>query len=224
MNRAGIMEQGDNYSANDLPNRITKEFINNLPIIRYAGPISVINRGRDLDNCLSLLSSEELLGFDTETRPTFQRGQNNPVSLIQLATDEIVYIIQLGLTGFRPSLVKLLEDERVKKIGLAVRDDILKLQEIRPFEAAGFIDLSDMASRKGIIQTGLKALAARYLEGRISKAVQTSNWARPDLMEKQKIYAATDAWICLRIYYPLISDERDYHDDIEAPPEPDMVE
>ena len=197
----------------ELPNRITKEYINTLPIIRYDGQISVINRTEELSDILGRIPDGTTAGFDTETRPTFHRGQSHRVSLVQIAVPGKVLLVQLKQTGMHDSLTEFFERETVTKVGIALRDDILKLQELHPFEARGFIDLSDIAARKGIIQTGLRSLSARYLSGRITKTAQTSNWERRELTEKQKRYAATDAWACLEIYPLLLEDRRDYHEE-----------
>jgi ribonuclease D len=131
---------------------------------------------------------------------------------VQIAIRRSVYLIQIKQPGIEDSLIRFLENPAILKAGIALRDDLVKLREIRDFDPAGFIDISDMAARKGIIQTGVRALSARYLEGRISKSAQTSNWERRELTEQQKRYAATDAWACLEIYPLLVADQRDYHE------------
>jgi len=197
-------------SLNQLPNPISKDYINSLPIIKFRGPIKIIDNRADLNQCLDHLNSEEIVGFDTETRPAFHKGQSYPISLIQLSSSNNVYIIQIKLTGFTPALKDFFENENTLKVGVAIHDDIKKLRELKKFNPEGFIDLSTIASDKKIIQTGLKALSARYLDHRISKSAQTSNWSRPDLTHKQKVYAATDAWISLKIYPHLLADTYEY--------------
>jgi ribonuclease D len=145
---------------------------------------------------------------------------------VQIAIRGSVYLIQIKQTGIEDSLIRFLENPAILKAGIALRDDLIKLREIRDFVPAGFVDISDMAARKGIIQTGVRALSARYLEGRISKTAQTSNWERRELTEQQKRYAATDAWACLEIYPLLMADPRDYHEaepDGESTPEDEMA-
>ncbi|MDR3237124.1 MAG: 3'-5' exonuclease domain-containing protein 2 [Spirochaetia bacterium] len=201
--------------STELPSRLSREYINSLPLIRYSGSIEVIKDSPMLDDLLSRIPGETVTGFDTETKPVFKRGQSHPAALVQIALPETVLLIQLQPSGLPLSLIKFFERESVKKAGVGLKDDIQKLQNISPFTARGFIDLGDIAAKKGIIQTGVRALAARYLQGRISKAEQKSNWERKNLTDKQKSYAATDAWACAQIYPELLSDENDYHDDAD---------
>jgi len=195
-----------------LPNRLSKEYINSLPVIRYEGSIEIIEDNQKLDTFLSRIPDGTITGFDTETKPIFKCGQDRPPALVQIALPETVLLIKLNPLGLPAALIKFFERESVKKTGIGLRADIAKLQNISPFTAKGFIDLSEIAAPKGIIQTGVRALAARYLQGRVSKAEQKSNWERKNLTDKQKSYAATDAWACALIYHEILSDERDYHE------------
>ncbi|MCL2026249.1 MAG: 3'-5' exonuclease domain-containing protein 2 [Leptospirales bacterium] len=200
----------------ELPSRLSKEYINSLPVIRYEGSIKIIENNQELDAFLSRLPDGTITGFDTETRPVFRRGQNRLPALVQIALPETVLLIKLNPLGLPAALIDFFEREAVKKTGIGLPDDIAKLQNISPFTARGFIDLSDIAAPKGIVQTGIRALAARYLHGRISKAEQKSNWERRHLTDKQKNYAATDAWACALIYHEILNDDRDYHDAVTA--------
>jgi ribonuclease D len=199
-------------SVLELPNRLSKEYINSLPVIRYKGSIKIIKNDDELDAFLSKIPDGTVTGFDTETRPVFRRGQNRLPALVQIALPETVLLVKLNPRELPPALIKFFERDSVKKTGVGLRDDIASLKNISPFTARGFIDLSDIASPKGIVQTGVRALAARYLRGRVSKTEQKSNWERKNLTDKQKNYAATDAWACALIYHEILSDDRDYHD------------
>jgi len=196
----------------ELPNRLSKEYINSLPVIRYEGSIKIIEDNQELDDLLEQIPDGTITGFDTETKPVFRRGQDRLPALVQIALPETVLLVKLNPLKLPAALIKFFERESVKKTGIGLRTDIAKLQSISPFTARGFIDLSDIATPKGIIQTGVRALAARYLQGRVSKAEQKSNWERKNLTDKQKSYAATDAWACALIYHEILNDERDYHD------------
>ncbi len=196
-----------------LPGRISKEYILSMPILEYGGPIKLVDSVDSLQECVLSLSKADILGFDTESRPSFRKGESHPVSLIQLADSESVYIIQISKTGFRRELIRLFENPQIIKVGLAAADDIAKLKELRNFCPEGFVDLSDIARSKGIVQTGLRALSVRYLKHRISKTTRTTNWANPDLTKRQLIYAATDAWICLQLYPHVKNDINDYHEE-----------
>lgn len=190
--------------------RLDKEWINTLSPIQFEGNIKVISDRREVDRVVHKLMQVRQLGFDTETRPAFKKGVNHPVALLQLATRDTAYLFQLLRTGLTPSIIELLSSPRVKKIGIGVRDDIVKLRERVPFQPGGFVDLSEIADNKGIVQVGARALVARYLRHRLIKSSQRSNWAAPRLTERQVRYAATDAWICLKLYPLLLADHRDY--------------
>jgi ribonuclease D len=178
--------------------------LSELPLLRYGGEIVLVDRPELLNEVVPLLLAEPYLGFDTETRPAFKKGEKYAPALVQLASSHRVYLLQLRELGITDALVTLLEQPLPLKVGIAIRDDIKALQEVRPFVPSGLVDLGDLARRQGIEQRGARSLAARFLGGRVSKGAQTSNWAVRTLSEKQKIYAATDAWICLKLY-PLLS-------------------
>lgn len=185
----------------DLVTHIKKEAINHLPLLRYEGPVTIVNDSEQLPAILADLKSHSLLGFDTESRPCFRRGQNYPVALLQLATDKIVYLFQLGfLEDDYPAIYEILADPEILKVGVALHDDVKKLQELYDFEAGGFVEISTYTQKQGIVNTGLRSLTAILLEHRISKGAQVSNWARSELSKQQINYAATDAWISRRLY------------------------
>lgn len=180
--------------------KITKEEINALPIRAYEGPVSLIRQDAQLPEALRELRDSELLGFDTETKPTFKRGQNHPAALLQLATANKVFLFQLlHLEQIEP-LWELLADQDILKAGVAIADDIKKLQERLDFQPGGFIEIADLTQPLGILNTGLRSLAGLLLNFRISKRAQVSNWAKPDLSEAQIQYAATDAWVSRELY------------------------
>ncbi|MBN2068074.1 MAG: 3'-5' exonuclease domain-containing protein 2 [Opitutales bacterium] len=180
---------------------ISKEEVNILPLSRWGGSVHLINNQDDVPAAVEKLRKCGVLGFDTETRPTFRKGQNHPAALLQLATEDEVYLFQLlQLKALEGGLVELLADPSIVKAGVAVRDDIKKLQDIQPFEPGGFVELADITQRAGIINTGLRSLAAILLGIRISKSAQISNWAKPELSLAQIHYAATDAWVSRRLY------------------------
>jgi len=179
----------------------TKEDINALPLRRYEGPVEVVRTDAQRARALKVMSSEPLLGFDTETRPVFRKGKKpGPPSLVQLATQETVYVFQIGVLPMCNGLCDLLADDRIIKTGVAVRDDILGLQRLAEFTPARFVDLSDISARANMQTHGLRNLAANLLGFRISKSAQCSNWAKDKLSPQQINYAATDAWISRELY------------------------
>jgi ribonuclease D len=193
-----------------MANRLSKEYINSLPIIRFEGKVITVTGLEQADEVLGTLMKETHLGFDTESKPSFTKGTFHPVSLVQFATLDTAYLFQLKKTGFPSALVDLLEKETIRKIGVGIKADLSKLQELKPFQPRGFVDLSQLAAEKGIIQVGVRGLTARYMQQRLAKTAQKTNWAKTELTWKQQVYAASDAWICLQIYPRLLADTTDY--------------
>lgn len=185
------------------PIRIGKEAINQLPLGRWEGPVRLVRSEEEVETAVARLSHAELLGFDTETRPAFRKGQKYLPSLLQLATEDEVFVVQLGQTGLPAPLLAVLGDARIVKAGVALDFDLRSLQEIQHFQPGGFVELAQMARRRGIRNHGLRGLAAAVCGIRISKSARTTNWANPELTAQQIQYAATDAWIGREIYLRL---------------------
>jgi len=182
---------------------ISKREINSLELHRYPGPISLIDSDEKMGDALKKLRKEGVLGFDTETRPAFKKGQSYLPSLVQLCGEERVYVFQLeGLLSKRP-LFNLLSDKDIRKVGVAMDYDVRQLLEHQKFHPAGFVNLETLADQIGIKNNGLRALTAIVLGFRISKSEQRSNWSRKELSERQITYAATDAWVSREIYLRL---------------------
>ena len=182
---------------------ISKDEISALPRMSYAGHIHVVDSDAKMHSAVQALGGEKVLGFDTETRPAFKVGESYPPALVQLAGIDSVYIFQLRhITSYGP-LACILADKHVLKVGIAVRDDIIKLGTVFAFKPAGFVELADMSSRLGIKNAGLRGLAALLFGFKISKHVKISRWDSPKLTHEQIVYAATDAWICREIYFAL---------------------
>ncbi len=179
----------------------SKEAINALPIIRYEGPVHLVERLDELDAALDLLSADTVLGFDTEMRPCFERGkQTYPASLLQLAGANAVVLVRLKEVPLHGRLADLLADENCLKVGVAIADDMRLLQRRFSFTPAGLIDLGLTARHMGLKTQGLRSLAANFLGGRLSKGAQCSNWEKSELSVPQIFYAATDAWIGRELY------------------------
>ncbi len=175
-----------------------------LPIRSYQGRIALVPKQISAKEAVDSLLREEVVGFDTESRPSFQKGENYPVSLVQFGGSDTVFLFQLELLGEdSKELVRLLSSQQVRKVGIAIRDDVRKLQNLMKFAPAGFVEVSEHTRRAGILNCGLRALVGHYLGFRVSKSAQTSNWARKDLDQKQVTYAATDAWSCRELYLHL---------------------
>lgn len=191
-------------------NRLSREYINSLPIIKFGGKIELIEDSLRAETALKKIFHEKRVGFDTESRPAFRQGQSFPISLVQIATKKIAYLFRLNGNGLEEILEPLLTSDKIKKIGIGLEHDISKMKSFNGIVLAGLTDLSAIARIRGIIQTGARGLTARYLGKRLVKTAQTTNWARNELSEKQKIYAATDAWVCLKLYKKMKKDKTDY--------------
>lgn len=181
-------------------NHITKAEINELPMKAYDGPIHLINTEAEADAAAGALLKESLLGFDTETRPAFRKGESYDPSLLQLAAENDVYLFQIQQCGLTPNLVKVLSSPDIIKAGVALERDVDELQAFEPFSADGFVELAVPAKKAEIKNLGLRGMTALLFGFRISKKEQVSNWARKELTGSQQTYAATDAWLGRKIY------------------------
>ena len=180
--------------------KITKEEVNALPLKAYEGPVTVVDNDQKLAAALKELKRETILGFDTESRPAFKKGQNYPASLIQLAGADTIWLFQIQSLSKLEPLWRLLANRKVVKAGVAIADDIKKLQDLHDFKPGGFVEIANLTQQAGILNTGLRSLAGMLLGFRISKRAQVSNWAKPVLSESQIQYAATDAWVSRELY------------------------
>ncbi|MBQ4616533.1 MAG: 3'-5' exonuclease domain-containing protein 2 [Mailhella sp.] len=183
---------------------LSKEDINLLPIQAWNGPIVIVQDEIALDSALEQLWKEPVLGFDTETRPTFTKGKTCLPALIQLSTADTAYLIQLTHLSFNERMAELLSSPRILKVGVAIHDDMKALARIHEFTPGGVVDLAALARAKGIQAQGLRTLSANLLGFRISKSAQCSNWENRELTPQQVKYAATDAWVGRELYFHLI--------------------
>jgi ribonuclease D len=186
------------------PPSISSEELLELPVAEFCGEITLVERHDQLEGPLNYLRSQKILGFDTETKPSFKKGMINKVSLLQLAAGKRVFLFRLNKIGLPRTLADILASEKNLKIGAAIRDDIRILQKLQTFSAKGFIDLQHIVKDFGIENKGVRKLAGIILQKRISKSQQLTNWEAPEMTEAQKIYAATDAWVCLEMYKKLM--------------------
>lgn len=182
---------------------IDKEFVAALPLLQYEGKIELITDEKAARKAVKALCKEEVLGFDTETRPSFSRGNSYLTSLVQLCGKKCAYLFRLDYCGGVPVLFPVFENPDILKVGVAVKEDVLHLKKRAPFDDAGFVDASTYTRKAKIENTGLRALCAYFLGGRISKNAQVSNWAAKTLSEQQIIYAATDAWTSRELFLKL---------------------
>jgi len=184
---------------------LTKEEINVLPLYRYTGPTHLVRSDEEVRRMLADLAGEKVLGFDTETRPAFRKGEHYLPSLIQLASNNAVYLVQLSALKSLQWFDRLFAAERVLKTGVNIGFDIRQLKELHEFKDKGFVELAELADEAGVKHNGLRGLTAAVLGKRISKGAQRSDWSRRNLTHSQLMYAATDAWVCRELYLKLNS-------------------
>ncbi len=185
------------------PSSIDKEALKKLPMQAFPGTIHVIDSVAGMDKYLPVLKKQKVLGFDTETRPSFRKGKINKISLVQFATPFHAFLFRVSRLNLPEGLIALFEDESIIKVGAALHDDLIDLRRISNFKAGGFLDLQKYVGAFGIENKGVAKMAGIVLGFRISKSQQLSNWDADQLSDAQKEYAATDAWVCLKIYLAL---------------------
>jgi len=184
---------------------LTAEELAGYELSWFKGEIVLVDNLKTFYEVFPRLLGSDLLGFDTETRPTFKKGRKNSVSLIQLSTGDLACLFRINKIGIPDELVRLLSDPSVIKAGVAVHDDIRFLKGVKRFTPDGFTDLQNFVKNFGIQSSGLKKLAAIVLGFRISKRQQVTDWEAEILTEAQQVYAATDAWVCYQIYRKLVN-------------------
>jgi ribonuclease D len=189
---------------------ITPQELEKLEFASFPGKIIVIDSvGAEFNRAIAYLRSQKVIGFDTETRPTFSASQPHyNVSLLQLSGPDRAYLFRLNKIGMHRRLCNLLASEKVIKVGAAIHDDIRGLQKLRDFVPARFEDLQKMVWEWGIRDKAVKKMSAIILGFRISKTQQLSNWEAETLSESQCRYAATDAWVCREMYLKLMASEK----------------
>ena len=180
--------------------KFDKQLISLLPRVLFPGQIIVVDDPQQVDEAVDFLLKQEILGVDTETRPSFQKGVRYEVSLLQVSTDDVCYLFRLNHVGMAPGILRLLTDTTVPKIGLSWHDDLAMLYRRQDFVPGLFIDIQDVSKKFGIVDTSLQKLFANIFHLKISKGQRLSNWEASQLKEGQQLYAATDAWACILLY------------------------
>ncbi|MCA1980608.1 MAG: 3'-5' exonuclease domain-containing protein 2 [Calditerrivibrio sp.] len=179
---------------------LTPDFINSLEVVSFSGKIHNIDSDNKLKNLE--IGCSDILGFDTETRPSFKKNISNKISIIQLSDENNAYIFYLKRLSNKDKIIQIFNNENITKVGSGIKDDLRKIRESfgSSVEPKSFVDIQQMVKSFNLKKFNLRFLTALFLNKRIIKSSQTSNWERYPLTEKQQIYAATDAWICLKIY------------------------
>ena len=189
---------------------ITPDEIQKLDYVSFPGKIYVIDSvGAEFNRAIAYLRSQKVIGFDTETRPTFSPQQPRyGVALLQLSGRDKAFLFRINKMGMHRRLCNLLADARILKVGAAIHDDIRGLQKKHDFAPAGFVDLQKIVWEWGIRDKSVKKMSAIILGARVSKTQQLSNWEADSLSESQQMYAATDAWVCREMYLKLLASEK----------------
>ena len=188
----------------ELPDRIEKAELADKPKVVFNGIIEEIDTEDKAQKAIRILRNEKVVGFDTETRPSFARGQGHKIALLQLSTDDMAYLFRLNKIGIPDCIADFLATPDIIKVGVSVKDDFASLASRRKFSPAGSVELQDMCGGMGIEEKGLQKMYGLLFGERISKNQQLSNWEIESLTEGQRQYAAVDAWACLRIYRYLL--------------------
>jgi len=198
-----------------------KSRIQQLPRFTFEGNIVVVQNAGFAERAVRALETSPIIGLDTETRPSFRRGVSYKVALLQISTHEVCFLFRLNHIDLTPSLIRLLSNEKILKVGLSLRDDFHQLAARHRFTPQNYIDLQNYAAEMGIRDMSLQKLFANVFEKRISKSAQLSNWEAKELTSAQQTYAATDAYACILLYEELkrLRESGDYR--IEEPIEED---
>lgn len=180
--------------------KFDKARIHQLPRALFEGRIEVVLSESEAAKAVDYLLKQPIIGIDTETRPSFRKGVKYYVSLLQVSSRDICFLFRLKHTGMCESIIRLLEDTTIPKIGLSLHDDIRQLHEVAKFQPGYFIELQDKVKAFGVGDLSLQKLFANFFGERISKGQRLTNWEADILSESQKRYAATDAWACVLLY------------------------
>lgn len=185
-------------------NKFDKKSIAQLPIVTFPGKTVVVMSESEAEKAVHFLLSQDILGVDTETRPSFKKGETHMVSLLQVSTSDVCFLFRLNHIGITPAILRLLENKAVPMVGLSLHDDMLSLHKRVAFTPGYFIDLQDLVGELGIEDLSLQKLYANLFHQKISKRQRLTNWDSDVLNDKQKAYAALDAWACINLYKEIL--------------------
>ena len=185
-------------------NKFDKKSIAQLPTVTFPGKTVVVMSESEAEKAVDFLLSRDILGVDTETRPSFKKGESHMVSLLQVSTSDVCFLFRLNHIGITPAILRLLENKAVPMVGLSLHDDMLSLHKRVGFTPGNFIDLQDLVGELGIEDLSLQKLYANLFHQKISKRQRLTNWDSDVLNDKQKAYAALDAWACINLYKEIL--------------------
>ena len=179
---------------------VSKEDVTKYPLIDFTGTIHLVETLKDISQFCNTISQANIIGFDTETKPSFKKGVNHDVSLVQLSVDNDVFLFRINKIGLIQELIDVFNNPNLVKIGIDIKNDLLGLQKIKKINPLNFIDLNELAKKNNFQSIGAVKLTIMMLGFRISKRQRLSDWNLDILSDQQKIYAAIDAWICPKIF------------------------
>ena len=185
-------------------NKFDKKSIAQLPTVTFPGKTVVVMSESEAEKAVHFLLSQDILGVDTETRPSFKKGESHMVSLLQVSTSDVCFLFRLNHIGITPAILRLLENKAVPMVGLSLHDDMLSLHKRVAFTPGYVIDLQDLVGELGIEDLSLQKLYANLFHQKISKRQRLTNWDSDVLNDKQKAYAALDAWACINLYKEIL--------------------
>ena len=200
---------------------ISKQAVAELPTVEFDGAITLVETPEQLETALADLCSHTLVGFDTETKPSFKKGCVNKVALMQLSTDNHNYLIRLNKLGIPATLRQFLENPAITKVGLSIHDDFNVMRRTEPLDPQGFIELQNFVKEYAIADCSLQKIYAIVFGRRISKRQRLTNWEASTLTPQQQMYAALDSWACLHIYRYLLAGNFDPASSPYRAPEPE---
>lgn len=184
---------------------ITNDELNLLPKEVFSGVIETIDTIDQAKEACSILLKSELVGFDTETKPSFKKGIQHELSLVQLSLDNVCFLFRINKLGSIPQeLIDVFNSRATKLVGLSLKDDFDKIRRIASVKPENFIDIQGIIEQYNIEEKSLRKIYALLFQKRISKGQRLSNWDADRLSPAQQMYAAIDAWACLRIYKKLM--------------------
>lgn len=188
--------------------KISKEEVNSYEVIVFDGTITIVDEPEKVAPAIEFLKKQKIVGIDTETKPSFTRGQFHKISLLQISTLEHCFLFRLNKIPFPVELGDFLADNSIRKIGLALKDDFNGLNRHHRFKPENVVDLQSIVKDYGILELGLQKIYAILFQKKISKSQRLTNWESHDLSEHQQLYAATDAWAVLIIYQQLMNEQK----------------
>lgn len=194
---------------------ITNDQINEMPVGHFPGRVLVVDSDETMAEAERILAGETLVGYDTETRPSFEKGIKYGMALVQISTADVALLFRVKLAPLSETIRTMLSSPDVIKVGAAIRDDIRGMHKVAEFRPAGFIDLQSVVKRWGIEELSVKKMAAIVLGIKVSKAQRLTNWEAVRLTAPQQDYAAMDAWVCREIYLRLRADNAALMDEAE---------